>query len=189
MSKSEQQYLNLCNKVLLEGSERDDRTNTGTISIFGHQMRFDLQEGFPLLTTKKVPFHLIVSELLWFIKGDTNIRFLLENNNHIWNEWAFKKWVESESYQGPDMTDFGNRILVDEEFKEVYIKEMNTFVDAVLHDDAFAKKYGDLGSVYGSQWRQWKTSNGQTIDQLKDVIHAIKTNPSSRRHIVTAWNP
>lgn len=101
MSKNEQQYLDLCRYILKEGRRKEDRTGTGTISIFGYQMRFDLQEGFPLLTTKRVPFRLIVSELLWFLKGDTNLRYLLQNNNHIWDEWGFQKWVESEEYDGP----------------------------------------------------------------------------------------
>src|SRR5699024_7311989 len=100
---SEHQYLNLCEQNLNNGTFKIDRTNTGTYSIFGRQMRFDLNEGFSLLTTKRVPFRLVASELLWFLKGDTNIRFLLEHNNNIWNEWAFKKWVESSDYTGPNM--------------------------------------------------------------------------------------
>ncbi|HZW68758.1 MAG TPA: thymidylate synthase [Pseudogracilibacillus sp.] len=189
MTVGEQAYLDLCKHVLENGTRRDDRTNTGTISVFGAQMRFNLQDGFPLLTTKNVSFRLLASELLWFIKGDTNIRYLLQNNNNIWNEWAFKRWIESDEYNGEDMTDFGNRILKDKAFKEVYEKEMNHFKKNILEDDAFAKKYGELGSVYGKQWRDWKTSTNDSIDQLKDVIQAIKTNPNSRRHIVSAWNP
>lgn len=189
MSKSEQEYLNLCSHVLENGHKKEDRTRTGTISVFGYQMRFDLQEGFPLLTTKRVPFKLIASELLWFIKGDTNIRYLLKHNNHIWNEWAFKKWVESDGYNGPDMTDFGLRSQEDESFNREYEKQMGIFTKRILEDDAFAEKYGDLGNVYGSQWRNWKTSSGETIDQLKDVIETIKHHPYSRRLIVTAWNP
>ncbi|MDC3415325.1 thymidylate synthase [Aquibacillus salsiterrae] len=189
MVTGEKAYLNLCEKVLEHGSRKDDRTNTGTLSIFGHQMRFNLSEGFPLITTKRVPFRLIASELLWFIKGDTNIKYLLEQNNNIWNEWAFKKWVESEAYHGPDMTDFGNRSQTDTPFKKVYEEQMEKFKSNILSDDTFAMEFGDLGSVYGSQWRAWKTSKGQTIDQLQDVIDAIKRNPDSRRHIVTAWNP
>ncbi|KAB8138438.1 thymidylate synthase [Gracilibacillus oryzae] len=189
MSKSEQAYLDLCKRVLEEGNNRDDRTKTGTLSVFGHQMRFNLADGFPLLTTKKVPFRLIVSELLWFIKGDTNIRYLLENNNHIWNEWAFEKWIESEDYKGPDMTDFGHRSLKDADFKEQYEEQMKLFTDKILTDNQFAEGFGDLGSVYGSQWRSWNTTKGETIDQLKEVITSIKENPYSRRHIVTAWNP
>ena len=186
---SEQAYLDLCKKVLADGTDKSDRTNTGTKSLFGHQMRFDLQEGFPLLTTKRVPFRLIVTELLWFIKGDTNIRYLLQHNNNIWNEWAFKKWVESDAYNGPDMTDFGIRATKDEQFKLEYDRQMEKFKQLILEDDQFASQFGDLGSVYGSQWRAWKTSQGDTIDQLKDVINQIKNNPDSRRLIVSAWNP
>ncbi len=159
------------------------------MSVFGHQIRFDLKDGFPLLTTKRVPFRLIASELIWFINGDTNIRFLLQHNNNIWNEWAFKKWVESDEYMGPDMTDFGIRSLKDEQFKAAYDEQMEIFKRRVLEEDDFAAKYGELGNVYGKQWRAWKTSTGETIDQVKDVIHDIKHNPSSRRLIVSAWNP
>lgn len=189
MLTNEQAYLDLCKHVLANGLKKDDRTNTGTYSMFGHQMRFDLSKGFPLLTTKKVPFRLVVSELLWFIKGDTNIRFLLENNNNIWNEWAFKKWVDSDVYKGPNMDNFGNRILQDPDFKQQYQEQMTIFKNQILHDDDFAKQFGDLGSVYGKQWRDWKTSQNGTIDQLQDVIKSIRTNPTSRRHIVSAWNP
>ncbi|MGM0524296.1 MAG: thymidylate synthase [Bacillota bacterium] len=189
MSVNEQQYLDLCRHVLANGEKKSDRTNTGTYSVFGAQMRFDLAEGFPLLTTKKVNFKLIVSELLWFIHGDTNIRYLLEHNNNIWNEWAFKRWIESADYTGPDMTDFGNRSLVDAAFNAEYKEQMAIFKQRILEDDAFMTQYGDLGPVYGKQWRHWQTSRGETIDQLKDVIESLKTNPDSRRHIVTAWNP
>lgn len=183
------QYLDLAQRILDEGVDKEDRTGTGTKSIFGHQMRFNLQEGFPLLTTKQTSFHLIKSELLWFLHGKTNIRYLLEHNNHIWDEWAFKNYVESEDYQGPDMTDFGLRVLEDEAFKEVYEKEMATFQKKVLEDDVFAEKYGSLGDVYGAQWRHWQTRRGETIDQISDVINLIKNNPDSRRMIVSAWNP
>lgn len=189
MSKNEQAYLDLCKNILDQGTTKADRTGTGTHSIFGAQMRFNLQEGFPLLTTKKVNFNLIASELIWFIRGDTNIQYLLKNNNNIWNEWAFKRWVESDEYQGPDMTDFGNRSLTDQAFNEQYQTEMQIFKERIISDDAFAKKYGELGPVYGKQWREWQTSTDETIDQLKDVIDQIKTNPDSRRHIVSAWNP
>lgn len=189
MSVNEQQYLDLCRHVLAHGEKKSDRTNTGTYSVFGAQMRFDLAEGFPLLTTKKVNIKLIVSELLWFIHGDTNIRYLLQHNNNIWNEWAFKRWVESADYTGPDMTDFGNRSLVDAAFNAEYKEQMAIFKQRILEDDAFMTQYGDLGPVYGKQWRHWQTSRGETIDQLKNVIESLKTNPDSRRHIVTAWNP
>lgn len=185
----EEAYLALGKTILEEGVNKGDRTGTGTKSIFGHQMRFDLQKGFPLLTTKRIPFRLIKSELLWFIKGDTNIRYLLEQNNHIWDEWAFERYVKSAEYKGPDMTDFGRRALVDEEFNERYQDEMAKFTDQILQDEAFAAQYGELGNVYGSQWRNWKTSQGETIDQLKEVIEMIQKTPDSRRLIVSAWNP
>ncbi|EXJ22608.1 Thymidylate synthase [Alkalibacterium sp. AK22] len=185
----EQEYLDLAKRIIKEGTRRDDRTGTGTLSVFGHQMRFDLQKGFPLLTTKRVFFKLIKSELLWFLKGDTNIKFLLENNNHIWDEWAFERYVQSSDYTGPDMTDFGLRVQQDADFKEIYNKEMQLFRNQVLNDAEFSKKHGSLGNVYGAQWRAWKTADGGFIDQIQDVIHSIKTNPNSRRHIVSAWNP
>ena len=183
------QYLELAQKIRDEGVEKSDRTGTGTKSIFGYQMRFDLQKGFPLLTTKKTAFGLIKSELLWFLKGDTNIRYLLENNNHIWDEWAFERYIKSSDYTGPDMSDFGRRVLEDEDFKIAYQEKMALFREKVLTDDAFSAQYGELGNIYGSQWRHWKTSQGETIDQIKDVIQMIKTQPDSRRLIVSAWNP
>ncbi|WP_261302403.1 thymidylate synthase [Paenibacillus andongensis] len=182
-------YQELLQDILTNGTKKEDRTGTGTISVFGRQMRFDLAAGFPLVTTKRVPFRLIASEMLWFIKGDTNIRYLLQHNNHIWNEWAFKKWVESADYSGPDMRNFGLRSQQDETFKLQYDEQMDEFVKKVLEDDEFAKQYGELGDVYGKQWRDWTTTQGGTIDQLKEVIHMIKTNPDSRRLIVSAWNP
>lgn len=185
----EQAYLSLGQKILSEGNFKEDRTGTGTKSLFGYQMRFNLQEGFPLLTTKRVPFGLIKSELLWFIKGDTNIRYLLENNNHIWDEWAFERYVKSSDYQGPDMTNFGQRALIDADFNESYQKELANFCQLILTDEIFAQKHGDLGKVYGYQWRHWETAKGEWIDQLTDVIEMIKTNPDSRRLIVSAWNP
>lgn len=185
----EKDYLELGQKILTAGTIKSDRTGTGTKSIFGYQMRFDLSEGFPLLTTKRVPFGLIKSELLWFMHGDTNIRYLLKHNNHIWDEWAFERYIKSEDYTGPDMTDFGRKSLVDEEFNQRYQKESQKFCELILTDDQFAQKYGELGNIYGAQWRNWQTRTGETIDQLKDVIEMIKTNPDSRRLVVSAWNP
>ncbi|GGE39435.1 thymidylate synthase 2 [Pullulanibacillus camelliae] len=133
------QYLALCERILQEGNEKGDRTGTGTLSVFGHQMRFDLQEGFPLLTTKKLHIKSIIYELLWFLRGDTNVAYLQEHGVRIWNEWADEK--------------------------------------------------GDLGPVYGHQWRSWPGKHGETIDQIANVVDMIKNNPNSRRLIVTAWNP
>ncbi|PIC88186.1 thymidylate synthase [Sporosarcina sp. P20a] len=182
------QYLDLCQHILETGTKKGDRTGTGTYSVFGYQMRFNLAQGFPLLTTKKTAFRLIVSELLWFIKGDTNIRTLIQERNGIWDEWAFERYVKSEAYTGPDMTDFGHRVLKDEEFAVTYKAELASFKEKILADEEFAKEHGDLGPVYGKQWRAWDSANG-VIDQLAQVIDSIKNNPDSRRHIVTAWNP
>lgn len=183
------QYQQLIQEVMDHGNERTDRTGVGTKGIFGYQMRFDLQKGFPLLTTKRVPFGLIKSELLWFLRGDTNIQFLLEHNNHIWDEWAFERYVASDDYTGPNMTDFGLRVLEDDAFKKVYDEEMSKFQDKVLNDLEFSQKHGELGDVYGKQWRAWQTRQGETLDQIADVIEQIKENPDSRRLIVSAWNP
>lgn len=182
-------YLHLLDQVLADGHFKTDRTGTGTYSLFGAQLRFDLSQGFPLLTTKKVPFGLIKSELLWFLHGDTNIQYLLQHKNHIWDEWAFARYVQSPAYTGPDMTDFGRRSLVDETFAAQYHDQMRAFTDRIVADDAFAHKYGDLGNVYGKQWRAWQTSTGETLDQLGNVIEMIRTQPDSRRLIVSAWNP
>jgi thymidylate synthase len=183
------QYLDLLKHVLNNGTRKEDRTGTGTISTFGYQMRFDLSKGFPLLTTKRIPFRLVSSELIWFLRGDTNIRYLLKYNNNIWNEWAFLKWIQSDSYRGPDMTNFGLRALEDESFAKEYESQMNIFKARILNDDDFASEFGDLGNVYGKQWREWRTTTGSTIDQLADIVNTIKKNPDSRRLIVSAWNP
>ncbi|WP_282126153.1 thymidylate synthase [Marinifilum flexuosum] len=133
-----QQYLQLLERVLEEGNKKEDRTGTGTVSVFGHQMRFDLSKGFPVLTTKKLHLKSIIHELLWFLNGDTNVKYLQDNGVRIWNEWADEN--------------------------------------------------GDLGHVYGYQWRSWPKENGESLDQIKQVVHDIKNNPDSRRLIVSAWN-
>ncbi|AIO19158.1 Thymidylate synthase [Candidatus Izimaplasma bacterium HR1] len=162
------QYLELLQHILDNGELKTDRTGTGTISTFGYQMRFNLQDGFPLLTTKKVHLKSIIHELLWFIKGDTNIKYLVENNVRIWNEWPYRDFKDSPDYKG-------------ETLKE--------FVAMIKSDETFAKKYGELGPVYGRQWRHFEGPDGRFVDQLAEVIEMIKTNPSSRRLIVNAWNP
>ncbi|WP_262314582.1 thymidylate synthase [Lacticaseibacillus parakribbianus] len=182
-------YLNLLDHVLTHGHYKEDRTGTGTYSVFGAQLRFDLSAGFPLVTTKRVPFGLIKSELLWFLHGDTNIAYLLAHHNHIWDEWAFARFVQSPDYRGADMTDFGRRRLLDADFAAQYQAEMAAFTARILADADFAAKYGELGPVYGRQWRAWQTSTGETLDQLAQVVEAIRTTPDSRRLIVSAWNP
>lgn len=184
-----EQYLTLCQHIIENGVDKGDRTGTGTKSVFGYQMRFNLSKGFPLLTTKKTAFRLVASELLWFLKGDTNVKTLIQANNHIWDEWAFEKWVNSVEYTGPDMTNFGVRAAKDPEFNNIVQQQMDLFCEKILTDDAFSEEYGDLGPVYGRQWRSWPSKDGQTIDQLRNVIEQIKKNPDSRRHIITAWNP
>jgi thymidylate synthase len=134
-----QQYLDLMRRVRETGVEKTDRTGTGTLSVFGHQMRFDLNDGFPLVTTKKLHVKSIIHELIWFLKGETNITYLHENGVHIWDEWA--------------------------------------------------DEYGELGPVYGKQWRSWPTIDGRSIDQITEVVETLKTNPDSRRMVVSAWNP
>jgi thymidylate synthase len=161
------QYHELMDRVLREGIDKSDRTGTGTRSVFGHQMRFDLAEGFPMVTTKRLHLKSILHELIWFISGDTNIRYLCQNGVRIWDDWPFATYSKSADYDGIDMKEFATRIAVD--------------VD-------FAAKWGDLGPVYGYQWRFWPGPNGP-VDQLRDVLEGIRRNPDGRRHIVSAWNP
>lgn len=162
------QYLDMCNHILKNGEDRDDRTGTGTHSVFGYQTRYDLRKGFPLLTTKKMFLRPIAEELLWFIKGDTNIKYLVDRNVKIWNEWPFEKFKKSEDYNGETLDEFISKI------KELPI------------DDKFVLTYGELGPVYGRQWRNF---NNEGIDQLSKLIDSLTNNPFSRRHIICAWNP
>jgi len=161
------QYHELMDRVLREGIDKSDRTGTGTRSVFGHQMRFDLAEGFPMVTTKKLHLKSILHELIWFISGDTNIRYLCQNGVRIWDDWPFATYAKSADYDGIDMKEFAARIAADADF---------------------AAKWGDLGPVYGYQWRFWPGPNGP-VDQLRDVLEGIRRNPDGRRHIVSAWNP
>lgn len=161
------QYHELMDRVLREGIDKSDRTGTGTRSVFGHQMRFDLAEGFPMVTTKKLHLKSILHELIWFISGDTNIRYLCQNGVRIWDDWPFATYAKSTDYDGIDMKEFAARIAADADF---------------------AAKWGDLGPVYGYQWRFWPGPNGP-VDQLRDVLEGIRRNPDGRRHIVSAWNP
>jgi len=157
------QYLELCEQVLKNGIKKDDRTNTGTISYFGCQTRYNLSEGFPLLTTKKMHLKSIIHELLWFISGDTNIKYLCDNKVRIWDDWPFENYKSSDDYQGETIKEFAEKIRQDKDF---------------------ALNYGELGPVYGKQWRDFFG-----VDQIENLIDQIKKNPYSRRLIVSAWNP
>lgn len=159
------QYLDMCRYILEHGEDRPDRTGTGTRSVFGYQTRYDLREGFPLLTTKKMYLRPIAEELLWFIKGDTNIKYLVDRNVKIWNEWPYEDFKKSEDFNG---------------------ETLEEFVEKIKNDDEFAKKHGNLGPVYGAQWRNF---NNEGTDQLVKLIDSLKNNPLSRRHIISAWNP
>lgn len=162
-----QQYHQLMQRILEEGVKKEDRTGTGTISVFGHQMRFDLSKGFPVITTKKLHLKSIIYELLWFLKGETNIEYLAKNGVRIWDDWPFAKFKKSQDYKGETIQEFSERIA---------------------NDNTFAQKWGDLGPVYGYQWRNWPTPDGKQIDQITQLIETIKNNPDSRRIIVSAWN-
>ena len=157
------QYLELINDVLQNGEKRQDRTGTGTISKFGYQMRVNLEDGFPLLTTKKVFYRGIFEELFWFLKGETNIRPLALKNVKIWNDWPYDKYKKSSEYKG---------------------ETMEEFIQKICDDEKFAEKWGDLGPVYGKQWR-----NFSGVDQISQLIDNLKNNPFSRRHLVVAYNP
>ena len=158
-----QQYLDLCKHILENGETRKDRTGTGTISTFGYQMRFNLQDGFPLLTTKKVFYRGIFEELLWFLSGSTNIKPLVDKKVGIWNEWPYKDYTNSKDYKG---------------------ETLEEFIEKIRNDQEFADKYGNLGPVYGKQWRDFSG-----VDQIKELVENIKKDPFSRRHMVVAYNP
>ena len=165
------QYLDLLRKILDEGVVRGDRTGTGTKGIFGHQMRFNLAEGFPLLTTKKVFLKGVIHELLWFLRGDTNIKYLVDNGVHIWDSDAFRYYNELCVKHG------------------VLPVDLETFLAAAgVESPIEGYKFGDLNHVYGYQWRSWPKASGEVVDQIANVIHTLKTNPTSRRMIVSAWN-
>ena len=155
----------MCRYIMENGEDRGDRTGTGTRSVFGYQNRYDLREGFPLLTTKKMYIRPIAEELLWFIKGDTNIKYLVDRNVKIWNEWPYEDFKKSKDFNG---------------------ETLEEFVGKIKEDDEFAKKHGNLGPVYGAQWRDF---NYEGVDQLEKLVDSLKNNPFSRRHIISAWNP
>jgi thymidylate synthase len=182
MYNIDEEYRQLLMDILIHGVKKEDRTGTGTQSVFGRQIRHSMSEGFPLLTTKKMAWKSIVTELIWFLRGDTNIKYLVDNNCHIWDGDAYKNYVNSDEVRWPKS-------------KEDFIKEIKT-------DNEFAKKWGELGPIYGKQWRKWNYQNkknhyvmaGQpthyniNIDQIINLISELKSNPDSRRLMVSAWN-
>ena len=183
MNNLDKQYIDLLQDILENGVTKSDRTGTGTLSVFGRQIRHKMSEGFPLITTKKMPFRLIATELMWFLRGDTNIKFLVDNDCHIWDGDAYKSY--SDHFIG---------------YEDVPNKEL--FIEQIKTDDEFAKKWGELGPVYGKQWRKWKGKLvdkskefdahtawvPEQIDQIQNLINDLKANPDSRRLMVNAWN-
>jgi len=166
-------YLDLMRHIRDHGVKKEDRTGTGTVSIFGHQMRFDLAAGFPLVTSKKVHLKSIIHELLWFIRGDTNIRYLVNNGVGIWNDWPYQSWLRETG---------GDKDLV--MYSPEWTAQKRLFIERIKENADFADKYGDLGPVYGKQWRDFGG-----VDQLAQLVDDINANPDSRRLIVSAWNP
>ena len=167
------QYLDLLTRIKTEGAVKTDRTGTGTKSVFGHQMRFDLSQGFPLLTTKKVFLKGIIHELLWFLNGDTNIKYLVDNGVHIWDNDAYRYY---------------NELCVKNGVLPVAMEECLRASQEGVESPIEGYKFGDLNHVYGYQWRSWPRPNGETIDQIQQTVDLIKNNPDSRRIIVSAWN-
>ncbi|MFA6523327.1 MAG: thymidylate synthase [Candidatus Peribacteraceae bacterium] len=171
------QYLDLLRTILEKGTPKDDRTGVGTRSIFGYQMRFPLSEGFPLLTTKKLFTRGIIHELLWFLAGDTNIKYLVDRDVHIWDEWPFEDYLQAEGLaaQFP-------------RYSEAWMAKKKEFIERIKTDAAFGGQWGELGPVYGKQWRRWEGGDGKTYDQLSMVVKQLKENPNSRRMVISAWN-
>lgn len=175
MNTIDKKYQDLLEDILDNGVEKEDRTGTGTISVFGRQIRHNMRQGFPLLTTKKMAWKTMVTELLWFLRGDTNIKFLLDYDCHIWDGDAYKNYLQNADYKGMPQSEF---------------------IQWIKKDGPFAKQWGDLGPIYGKQWRQWQgwmDMNGNEkgslwYDQILQLIHSLKTNPDSRRLMVNAWN-
>jgi thymidylate synthase len=200
MNNLDKQYTDLLQTILDYGVEKKDRTGTGTKSIFGYTIRHKMSDGFPLLTTKKMPFKTMVTELLWFLRGDTNIKYLVDNNCHIWDGDAYKRYADSHT---TPPTNPGGPLLSDNLFS---VKPMahsrESFIEAIKTDDEFARQWGDLGPIYGKQWRSWEGkvtgivddnfiyhgAQVEEIDQIANLINDLKTNPDSRRLMVNAWN-
>jgi thymidylate synthase len=195
MNNLDKQYQSLLQDILDNGVEKQDRTGTGIISVFGRQIRHKMSEGFPLLTTKKMSWKTMVTELLWFLRGDTNIKYLVDNNCNIWNGDAYKEYENNWLKENPPFAGPYNELLLTQE----------EFINKIKTDDEFAKEWGDLGPIYGKQWRSWETKRVDNtnivqnrrdgilppmivIDQIQNLINNLKTNPDSRRLMVSAWN-
>ena len=170
------QYLALLQDIKDNGAVKTDRTGTGTKSVFGRQVRYNLADGFPAVTTKKLYFNSVVHELLWFLQGTGNIEYLAQNNVHIWDEWPFKAYLEKNDLPIPEVNS--------DEWKA----QMKDFIQRIATDHDFAEQWGDLGPVYGVQWRKWPDGKGGYVDQIANAIDMIKNTPDSRRIIVSAWN-
>lgn len=170
------QYLDALKYVRDNDIEKSDRTGTGTTEVFGMQTRYNLEDGFPAMTTKKLYFRSVAHELLWFLRGTGNIEYLAQNGVHIWDEWPFKAYLEKNNLPMPEVN------------SSEWRAQMKEFIDRVATDHTFAEQWGDLGPVYGVQWRKWPDGKGGHIDQIANAIEMIKRNPDSRRNIVSAWN-
>jgi len=176
----EMQYLTVLQRILDDGEESRDRTGVGTLRLVGETLKFNLADGFPLITTKRVWFRGLAVELLWMISGDFNIRPLVLQNVNIWNEWPFVHYLKRRGVDSAELK---------KHKPQVWESMLTAFVEQIAEDPDFAIRWGDLGPVYGSQWRHWQNSDGTEIDQLAQAVEQIHTNPDSRRIIVTAWNP
>jgi thymidylate synthase len=193
MNTLDKKYQQLLSDIIAFGVEKKDRTGTGTISEFGHQIRHKMSEGFPLLTTKKMAWKQIISELLWFLTGQTNISFLLKHNNHIWDGDAYKNYTKEvneliDGYMSGDI--IGTQPHIDEMFSnpdDLTPLTKEEFIDRIKTNKDFANKWGELGPIYGKQWRRLKSEN-KVIDQIDNLVRELKTNPDSRRLMVSAWN-
>ncbi len=176
VSSYEEDYLDLAEEILTEGEDRTDRTGVGTKELFGPQMKYDLRKGLPVLTSKKVALNVVISELVWMLRGDTNLRYLAQQNNHIWDEWPFVSYLQKTHQQIP------------EQGSDEWKAKKAAYLQQIIDDESFAAQFGDLGPIYGHQWRAWEGYDGQPIDQLAVAQNTIRNNPDSRRIIVSAWN-
>ena len=183
MNNIDKAYQALLQDILDNGVEKQDRTGTGTISVFGRQIRHKMSEGYPLLTTKKMAFKTMVTELLWFLKGDTNIKYLVDNGCRIWDGDAYKRYKST----NPDYLTDDEMFKTERGTYKFFTQE--EFINKIKTDDEFAKKWGELGPIYGAQWRAFDEEEWGGIDQIQNLINDLKTNPDSRRLMVTAWNP